>query len=79
MRQREASPATPGPLFRTLCVRKGPAGEGLICQSVAGQPVEVNTQFSLIESLEESRLVECMGERDGRFLVCDFRGLKSLF
>ena len=51
-------PANPGPLLRTLCVCRGPVREGLACQSVAGQPVEVNTQFILVESFEDDRLVE---------------------
>ena len=63
----------PGPLLRTLCVRSGPVGPA--CQSVAGQPVEANTQFSLVESLGENRSVEGMEERHG----FKFRRLKSLF
>ena len=44
MRQREAYPATPGPLLRTLYVGRGLGGVGPACQGVAGQPVEVNRQ-----------------------------------
>ena len=37
-------------------------GEGPACQSVAAQRVEVNTEFSLVESFGESRLVGCVRE-----------------
>ena len=46
-------------------------GEGPACQIVARQKVEVNTQFSLVESFRDDRLVESVRERDRRFLSCN--------
>ena len=54
---------------------RGPGGKGPACQRVAGQRVdsEVNTQFSLVESFGNDRLIEieCTGEREteGFYLV----------
>ena len=70
---REASTGDPGPLLHKLYVGREPIGEGPACHSVAGRSVEENTQFSLVESFGENRLVECMRETERLFLAYHFR------
>ena len=70
MRQREASPVTPGPLLRKLYIGRGPDGEELACQRVDRQLVEVNTLSVWYRAMEMTGWLSVRErETEGFYLV----------
>ena len=64
MRRREASTGDPrSPLAHVVRTQRA-RRERSAFQNLAGWLVEVNTQFSLVESFGDDSIVECMGERE---------------